>query len=415
MARLKNRAPRGVRRLLRALLGADVGDAAQSFTALTLSGMASLVAGLTLASATGRLEAFPGLLLLVPAAIGLRGNIFGALGSRLGTTIHTGTFTLARRFDTVVGQNVLAAACLTITMSVALAALAKLASIAFDLPGTMSLADFVAISLTGGVLASLIVLVITLALAAVAERQAWDLDNVVAPLITAVGDVVTVPALVLATLVAGQGWVTPSLAIVAGVLAAISMVAALRSGLDEMSRIVKESLPVLAVAGSMDLIAGITIEKRLDAFKVLPALLILLPGYLETAGALGGILSSRLSTKFHLGLVEPTTLPGRLARRDLIQVATLALPAFTILGVVAHLGGLLTDHAGPGLVDMLLVSVLGGILSTLAVVVVAYYGTMGAMRLGADPDTYGIPLVTATLDFVGVFSFIFVAVGLGVV
>jgi len=44
---------------------------------------------------------------LIPAAIGMRGNIFGALGSRLGTAIHTGTFTLSRRRSTVVGQNVL--------------------------------------------------------------------------------------------------------------------------------------------------------------------------------------------------------------------------------------------------------------------------------------------------------------------
>ena len=39
----------------------------------------------------------PGLIVLVPAAIGMRGNVFGALGSRLGTQIHAGTFRLSRR------------------------------------------------------------------------------------------------------------------------------------------------------------------------------------------------------------------------------------------------------------------------------------------------------------------------------
>ena len=52
---------------------------------------ASLIAGLTLGGITGTLERLPGLLVLIPAAIAVRGTIFGAMGSRLGTAIHTGT------------------------------------------------------------------------------------------------------------------------------------------------------------------------------------------------------------------------------------------------------------------------------------------------------------------------------------
>ena len=66
-----------------------------------------------------------------------------------------------------------------------------------------------------------------------------------------------------------------------------------------------ESLPILTLAGILDLIAGITIEKRLEDFLEFPVLLILLPGFLGTAGALGGVLSSRLATKLHLGLIRP--------------------------------------------------------------------------------------------------------------
>lgn len=66
-----------------------------AFGALVLAALASLVAGLILAAATDTLEELPGLLLLVPAAIAVKGNIFGALGSRLGTAIHAGTFRLA--------------------------------------------------------------------------------------------------------------------------------------------------------------------------------------------------------------------------------------------------------------------------------------------------------------------------------
>ena len=94
-------------RLVR-ILGPDPRAVAQSVAALLISLVATLIAGLTLASAEERLAELPGLLLLVPAAIAQRGNVFGAMGSRLGTAIHTGEFSLTRRTDTVFGQNVLA-------------------------------------------------------------------------------------------------------------------------------------------------------------------------------------------------------------------------------------------------------------------------------------------------------------------
>jgi len=47
-------------------------------------------------------------------------------------------------------------------------------------------------------------------------------------------------------------------------------------------------------------------------------------------------------------------------------------------------------------------------------VVVAYYTTVVAVRFGLDPDTYGIPVVTSTLDFVGAFTLILAIVALGV-
>ena len=98
--------PRSARRIgarFRALLISDVSGVRQGLAALLVSSGGDLLAGLTLGAITHTLEALPGLLVLVPAAIGMRGNIFGALGSRLGTVIHTGQFGLSRRADTVIG------------------------------------------------------------------------------------------------------------------------------------------------------------------------------------------------------------------------------------------------------------------------------------------------------------------------
>ena len=287
-----------MRRLLRfaarsrALLGSDVVGAVQSLGALSISAVTSLVAGLTLACRSSVFEARPGLLILVPAAIAARGNIFGAMGSRLGTAIHTGTFRLSRRTDTVVGQNIVASLVLTLATSLLLAVMAKMVAVAFDQP-SISVPDFVLISTVGGLAASVVVLVITLALASGSARFGWDLDNVTAPLVTAVGDVVTLPALLAATWLIGYRIVSVAAAGVLTVASAAGLVLAWRSGRRLLIRIINESMPVLAVAGLIDLVAGVTIENRLDStFLPLPVLLMLVPGYLGTAGALGGIFFS---------------------------------------------------------------------------------------------------------------------------
>ena len=188
-------------------MGRSVG---QGLAALLVSSGGDLLAGLTLGAITHTLEALPGLLVLIPAAIGMRGNIFGALGSRLGTAIHTGTFSLSRRADTVVGENVLASLSLTFSVSLALAVLAKAIAVGFGVSHTISIADFVVISVVGGVVSSVVVLALTLGVAAGSVRFGWDMDNVAAPLVTAAGDVVTLPSLFPATVLVRLTLVTRS-------------------------------------------------------------------------------------------------------------------------------------------------------------------------------------------------------------
>src|SRR3712207_9145424 len=57
----------------------------QGFAALFVSSVGELVAGIVLAGIAGTLEELVGLAVLIPAAIGMRGAIFGAMGSRLST------------------------------------------------------------------------------------------------------------------------------------------------------------------------------------------------------------------------------------------------------------------------------------------------------------------------------------------
>ena len=112
-------------RPLGGFLGPHRDDVAQSLSALAFSAVTSVVAGLTLASNEARFGALPGLLLFVPAAIALRGNVFGPFGSRLSTALQTGTFSWSAKPDSVLGQNVIAALVNSLAAGLALAAVAE--------------------------------------------------------------------------------------------------------------------------------------------------------------------------------------------------------------------------------------------------------------------------------------------------
>lgn len=400
---------------LRALLGPDAAGARQSLVALALNSTTSLLAGAFLGSITATFEDLPGLLVLVPPAIGLRGNIFGAFGNRISTAIHAGTFSLSTRRDTILGQNVLAAGILTFSVSLVLALVAKAIAVGLGLEHTISIADLATISIVGGLLGSAVVLAATLLLTAGAVRYGWDLDNVTAPLVSTLGDVLTLPAIFLATYLVGVRIVSPLLATLLVIGSVLALVLGWRSRLPQLRRIVRESLPILVVAASGSAMAGITLEKSFESFQRYPALLVLVPAHLSSAGALGGVLAGRLSSKLFLGLLEPRAGPSAAARRDIGLVFLLALPVYLFNACGAEGVSDLLGQASPGLRDMIAASLLGGAVAMVFVVVVAYYGTIAAVRTGLDPDTYGIPVVSSSVDFVGAFTLILAIAALGIV
>ena len=396
------------------LLGPTSDATRQSLIALAFNSCSSFAAGAVLGSITDTFEELPGLLVMVPAAIGLRGNIFGALGNRLSTSIHAGSFRLSGRRESVLVQNVLASLSLTFALSLLLAVIAKVVSVGFGVTNTISVLDLALVSVLGGAIASVVVLAATVALSIGAVRREWDLDNLVAPTVSTLGDVVTIPALFLATRLLGQGWITTSVGWLMAAIAVGGVVATLRTHLDLFRQIVRESLPVLTVALILSTLAGIAVEKQLSVFAALPALLVLQPAFVSSAGALGGILSSRVGTNLHLGLVEPQMRPSLEARRDALLVLLIGLPIFVFNGVGAHLVAGLLGQESPGLVKMVLVTLIGGLVAVLFVIALAYYGTIAAWSVDVDPDTYGIPIVTGSVDFVGVVALIVTVFALGI-
>ena len=409
------RPDRLLRRLVE-LLGPTGSAARQSLVALGFNSATSFAAGAMLVGFEDTWSRLSPMLILVPAAIGLRGNVFSTLGNRLSTSIHTGTFRVSFKADSVLGQNLLASFSLTLVMSVILAGFAKVLAVALGVVQHVSFLELAMVSALGGILGSVVVAAATVLLTIGAVRFEWDLDNLVAPTVSTLGDVITIPALYLAAQLIGRGNVASVLGSVVVAITAVVAVVSWRTGLELFREIFRESLPVLAAALVLSALAGLVLQKQQNLLHLLPALGILQPAFVSSAGALGGILCGRIATNLHIGSVEPTLAPGAEARRDFSLVFGLAVPLLLFNALGAWLVSLLTGSSGaPGFGWLLSTSLLAAIVTMAFVAALAYYSTIGAWRFNVDPDTYGTPMVTASVDFVGTMALVVVAVALGLI
>jgi mgtE-like transporter len=373
--------------------------------ALGIGLIATLVAGLVLGAARGSLARFPGLLVLIPAAIGIRGAIFGALTARLGTGMLTGQFTPEIRRDSFLGRQLAGAGFLALATALLIAVIAWLASSMLGLP-TISLLHLTAVSLVSAIVSAAVMAVAAVVLTRQADRSGWDVDDVGAPMITAAGDLVGLPALIGATLLLRFEVLALVLGIVGVVVGLAAGVAGWRHRDPGTRRIIRESLTVLTIATMVSILAGTVLETRAEKLLALPAVLVLIPPFIANCGSLGGILSSRLSSKLHIGVIEPRRVPGRPAALDFSLTSLLALVGFTGVGLIGWVGALLSGLS-PGPPWMLLaIATLGGLMATFFVLVVAYAAAVTSFRFGFDPDNHGIPVVTAAMDLLGILCLV---------
>ena len=378
----------------------------QGFVALLASTAAAFVAGLVLGSITGTLEALPGLIVLIPASVGLRGTIFGAIGARFGTSIQVGLFDASLQRGGVLRQNISVGFLMTLGSSLYLAALARVVTAAFGLP-SIPFWQLVTISVVGGVLASVLILGVTVLIAVTSYRRGWDLDTVATPMITAVGDMITLPCLFLATFLITDPTLNASLA----GLCVVAGVAAIVRGFTIKDKVTRRILVEMAgaalIAPLLDVFAGTLAESRLSEFVALPAILMLVPPFVSQAGALGGILSSRLSSKLRLGVITPRGLPEGPAIVDASLVMGFGVVVFTLIGVVGVGLAAIFGLAHPGFGAMLGGTMFGGILATLIAIVAGYYFAVVTSRFGLDPDNHGVPLITSFMDLAGIVCLLF--------
>lgn len=155
-----------------------------------------VIAGIILAGMREQLSIIPGLIVIAPAVLGMRGNISCTLGSRLGSAVHMGLITKIER-NPELTNNIGASLLLSLILSTALGILGHYITLALGLQSAGAL-TLTAIAVISGVSSGIILAMVTVLLALGMFKFGFDPDNVVTPSIATIGDIVSMFMLFLA-------------------------------------------------------------------------------------------------------------------------------------------------------------------------------------------------------------------------
>ncbi|ACV47378.1 MULTISPECIES: magnesium transporter [Halomicrobium] len=170
----------------------------ETLPVLVLSAIGGLFAGLVLVGMEAELAAVPGLLVLVPALLATRGNVYGSLGARLGSALHQGVIEPTLDFGDERLNAAIAAALANGILVSGFAAV--LAVVVLRVLGSESagLATLVAIALIAGLLSGLLLTVAVVTVVVVGYRRGLDPDTLAGPVVTTTGDVVGIATMLVA-------------------------------------------------------------------------------------------------------------------------------------------------------------------------------------------------------------------------
>ena len=383
----------------------------ESLISLLICAFGCLFTGIILGNMEFYLETFPGLMVIIPGAIGMRGNIFGSFGSRLSTHLHIGTLSPEFKRSDILTENITSSIILTMVLSVLLGIIAKAVCIIFNFP-SISLFDFVLISFIAGLISSIVMLPITMFISLKSFENGWDPDNITTPLIAAFGDFFTLPAIVAAIYVVQFVSIVPIVEKILFALVIISTVVALAAGYTsdkEIRNIVRQSTPVLFVCSILGTLAGGILNGSITTLLKSQTLLTLVPLFSGESGGLVSVLSARLSSGLHSGLIDADLKPGKVTLENFSIVIFLSLIMFPIIGFLAEASTTVLGNAGVNYLNAILISLIAGMIVVGVMLLIVFYISTISYRKGLDPDNIVIPLSTRLTDSISTLVLVVVS------
>ncbi len=385
----------------------ELKDVWEELVALTITTLGSGITGMIFGLGNIIIAMKSSVLMLAPASMSMRGNIYSSLGSRLGSLLHLGYIEPKISRNPLLIENLLGVLALKTSMTVYIGVIASIAYFLFS--GFLDFMDLTLIAFLTTFLALPIMLAVTFAVTFITYSRGLDPDNFSAPIITLAGDVTSLPILFLSTYIVVKLFLGFKLAliIVGMVITAIFALYVVFSGKTYLKKIVYEAAPVLMICGLLEMFAGSALVINVEKILEKAGILTIVPGFLENGGALGGILAARLSTKLHLGEIEPKPIPSMKVIKEFIKVFVVSLIIYPTLGFYGYFVALLLKLPIPSLHIVFLSVLVAGIMLLAVTIFMVYFVSIISFKRGLDPDNITIPLITSGIDATGMFILLY--------
>lgn len=157
-----------------------------------------LIAGIILASLENDLLLIPGLLILIPGFLEMKGNVNGSLASRLSSALHIGSIRPEIKNTAFLRENVLSSFVLVIVVGLVLGVASFTATYLYF---KVFYIKIIYIALLTSLISDVLSIPLTTVSCFWLFKRGYDPDNIMGPYVTTTGDIISLIALFLAVLV----------------------------------------------------------------------------------------------------------------------------------------------------------------------------------------------------------------------
>jgi len=162
----------------------------QSLPLFILCGFGAIVAGSTLGLMLDLFKEIPGLIVVIPGIIAMRGNISTAFGSRIGSAYHLGIIDSDNLWNEDLKQNIYSSIILSFLVSIVIGVLAYFSSLLVGI--TPNAVKLITIVLIAGLISAFILTLLTILIIFMVFKRGYDPDNITGPALATFGDIITI-------------------------------------------------------------------------------------------------------------------------------------------------------------------------------------------------------------------------------
>ncbi len=169
---------------------------------------------------------------------------------------------------------------------------------------------------------------------------------------------------------------------------------------------VKEIAAAEFISVTIALFAGIFLVKLINKFYLIPALIILIPGFLAMHGSIFGSFAARLTVDLYTKKIKKKFQFSNIIFQNILATIFLLFVISIFLGVISYTATSIFFEVTS--IKIILISLISAMLAAIIELPLIIVGIFWAFNKGFDPDDIMGPYVTVLGDIIGVLSLIFV-------